>query len=124
MKELTQTEHRSRMVLGVKLVCSQCQNRPAVDSCNQEECPFHFWINTLHRQRMFDVSDLAADVCRYCYGKCGYWYPTCQNRTNSASGCILFNGKESAVVCSGSKSGLSEPANPVNHVWKDVQCQK
>lgn len=122
MTDISVTQHRARMVLGIKLTCQACQNKPAVDSCDNESCPFSFWINTLHKQKMFDISDLASDFCKYCFSKCSYRYPVCQNFNQAAGQCIRFVGKESAVTVPGSKSGLSEPANPVTR--KDGTCQR
>lgn len=124
MKELTQIEHRSRMTNGVKFICQACKSLSVVDSCDNKECSLSFWISTLHRQKMFDVSDLAADICRYCYGKCSYTYPVCQNHSQVAAQCKMFIAKESAVTVPGSKSGLSEHAVPVVPIWKDEPCQK
>jgi len=125
MADISVTQHRARMVNGIKLTCQKCQDVTAVDSCNNESCSFHFWISNLHKQKLFDLSLLSADFCRYCYGQCGFRYPTCQNSNQAAGQCIRFVGKESSIVCPGSRAGLSIPAIPVVHIWKDGEsCQK
>lgn len=112
--------HRARMVFGIKRTCQECQGLPVVDSCDNSNCLFHKWINNLHKQKMFALGPLASDICKYCFGVCGYWYPVCANHSKVAAQCIRFGAKESAVMCPVSKQYLGEPVRPI----KETQCQK
>lgn len=104
---------RAVTALAIKRICAKCKDAHMVTECETTGCPFHPFINSLHNQRLWDTTALAASVCQWCFNLCGPTFPICQNYQLASAQCLMFYAKESAKTVSSSKTKFDFEANHV-----------